>query len=146
MGDYGLVATSIDSAAKAGIYVAYVGSDPYSGMGRDIFADPDSFESWKAGQFWAGSGMTSDQIMIPMDARCTASPTGTSDYVYYSEGGMSWTVPWVAGLYAIACQVKPSVTREEFWATAKATAVTNKAGFGKIVNPEGLIAALQQKN
>jgi hypothetical protein len=146
MGDYELARRSIEAAMEQGIYVAYVGSDPYMGMGRDPMADPDSFDSWKAGQFWAGGGTGSDQIMIPMDARCTASPTGTSDYVFYSEGGMSWTVPWVAGLYALACQVKPSVTRREFWATAAATAVTNNAGFGKIMNPGALIAALQERN
>ncbi len=146
MGDYELVEKSIDAAAREGIYVVYVGSDPYAGMGRDSMADPDSFESWKAGQFWAGSTMASDRIMIPMDARCTASPAGTSDYVFYSEGGMSWTVPWVAGLYAIACQVKPSVTRTEFWSAAAATAVTNTAGFGKIINPEGLMTALAGRN
>jgi hypothetical protein len=146
MGDYELARRSIEAATEQGIYVAYVGSDPYMGMGRDPMADPDSFDSWKAGQFWAGGGTGSDQIMIPMDARCTASPTGTSDYVFYSEGGMSWTVPWVAGLYALACQVKPSVTRGEFWATAAATAVTNNAGFGKIMDPEALIAALQERN
>ena len=44
-----------------------------------------------------------------MDSRCTASPTGINDYVYYREGGMSWTVPYLAGLYALACQVNPDI-------------------------------------
>jgi hypothetical protein len=51
-----------------------------------------------------------------MDSRCTASPTGTEDYAFYREGGWSWCIPYIAGLYALACQVRPEITPEVFWA------------------------------
>jgi hypothetical protein len=54
----------------------------------------------------------------------TASPTGNDDYVFYSEGGWSWAVPYVAGLYALACQVKPDITPAVFWAKALETGDT----------------------
>lgn len=50
-----------------------------------------------------------------MDSRCTASPTGINDYVYYREGGMSWTVPYLAGLYTLACQVNPDIILDVFF-------------------------------
>jgi len=87
--------------------------------------------------------------MVPMDSRCLASPTGDSDYAFYRNGGMSWAVPWVAGLYALACQVNPQVTPEIFWETARKTAVITKiqrdgkaVEFGPVVNPRGLLEAL----
>lgn len=89
--------------------------------------------------------------MVPMDSRCTAAPNGDTDYVFYSSGGMSWAVPWIAGIYALACQVKPDITPELFWETAQKTSVAARTEidgsteqFGRIVNPEGLLAALQQ--
>lgn len=55
----------------------------------------------------------------------------------------------IAGLYAMACQVKPDVTPESFWKAALATGDTvtlSKDGrtysFGKIVNPPKLIESL----
>ena len=78
-----------------------------------------------------------------MDSRCAASPTGPNDYGYCTGAGMSSTVPWVAGLYVLACQVKPPVTREKFRAAAFSTAITNNLGFGLIINPAGLIDALK---
>jgi hypothetical protein len=53
-----------------------------------------------------------------MDSRCTASPTGNEDYVFYREGGWSWSIPYIASLYALACQVRPQITPEVFWAKA----------------------------
>ncbi len=146
---------SIRRAREKGIYTAYVGSDEYSGMGRVPTSDPDDFKNYIPGAFLSNafySGrLAASEIWIPMDSRCTASPTGTEDYVYYSEGGMSWTVPYVAGLYALACQVKPDVTPELFWDIARKTGSTNeilKDGkaykFGKIVDPVKLIESLSK--
>jgi len=84
------------------------------------------------------------------DYRCTASPTGVEDYVFYKEGGMSWAVPYVAGLYALAYQVNPDITPDIFWEEAFNTSDTvsidnsTKNTFGKIVNPARLIEKLRK--
>jgi hypothetical protein len=49
-----------------------------------------------------------------MQARTTATPTGKEDYVFDVPGGMSWTVPYLAGMYALAAQVRPDITPEVF--------------------------------
>ena len=85
-----------------------------------------------------------------MDSRCTASPTGVNDYVFYRKGGMSWSVPYVAGLYALACQVKPDITPNIFWNEAFLTGDTisvntsEKQELGKIINPVKLIEKLHK--
>ena len=83
----------------------------------------------------------------PADHGLTGGP---SEYAYFSEGGTSWTVPWIAGLYALACQVKPDVTFAEFLDAAQATAEpisiwrseTEEFPYGKTVNPAALLEEL----
>ena len=90
-------------------------------------------------------------LMIPMDSRCTASQSGINSYVFYKDGGWSWSIPYIAGLYALACQVKPSVTPQEFWYKALETGDlieiernNKKYKFGKIVNPVKLMEVLKK--
>ena len=92
-----------------------------------------------------------EQLMVPILPRTLASPTGTKDYVYYGRGGWSWGVPYIAGLYALACQVRPDVTPEIFWSEALKTGEPRKIiregkeYSGKIINPLKLIEALSNK-
>lgn len=83
-----------------------------------------------------------------MDARCVASPTGEKDYVFYASGGWSWSIPYIAGLYVLACQAKKDITPVEFWDAAVKTGNEFKINFkrfGVIVNPEKLIDSLSEK-
>jgi hypothetical protein len=95
----------------------------FHGLGRDTMADPNDFSSFKPGSWWAAMFWGGQQrfapgkrLLVPMDARTTASPTGIDHYVHYDSGGWSWSVPWIAGLYALACQIDPAITPERFWA------------------------------
>lgn len=92
-----------------------------------------------------------DYVLFPTDYRVTAAPNGNGDYVSYVNGGLSWAVPYAAGLYALAAQVYPPLTPELFWQTARETAVaaTVKTPQGKtysakyLVQPQRLIKKLQ---
>lgn len=157
------IESAIRRARAAGIAVVCVNSrdpllEPWVGMGRTPYGDPDSPEDCRPGAFWEESlyngeyrGGDGSLLLVPMDRRTTASPAGPEEYAYFSEGGMSWAVPWVAGLYALACQVKPEVTFEEFLAAAQATAhpvsiwkdENTEYPYGKVVDPAALLAALE---
>ena len=137
---------SIEKAKQEGIYTVYVGSDPYSGLGRNPLKSADDITSYTRGESWKNMQYDNSELLIPMDSRCTASPTGVKDYVFYREGGISWTVPYVAGLYALACQVKPDITPDVFWEEAFNTSDTvyGRKKLGKIVNPVKLIEKLEE--
>ena len=87
-----------------------------------------------------------------MDSRTTASQTGADEYVFYREGGESWAVPWIAGVYALVCQVNPSVTPEQFWDIAMKTGrwkkVTSESGvtysLGSIIDPPAIIGEMEK--
>jgi hypothetical protein len=85
-----------------------------------------------------------------MDSRTAASPAGADEYVFYRIGGFSWTVPYIAGVYALAVQADPAITPERFWALAVRTGRTielNHSGMtkplGPIIDPIRLIRAIQ---
>ena len=161
MKGYADMVAAVDEAKRAGIFVISMSiQDSYGwnmiGMGRNALADPNDFGSYTIPVLWSGknynpSVFSSNYLLIPMDARTTASPTGTQDYVFYSEGGLSWTAPYLAGVYALACQVDPKITPEEFWSTAirtgKRTQIEHDGkpyAFGVILDPQAVMATLHK--
>lgn len=158
---YEEMTAAVDEAKETGIFVVSSSlSETYGwnfhGLGRDALSDPNTFESYQPGSWWQGrfyeEGLPADVILVPMDSRTTASPTGVEDYVFYRRGGWSWSIPYLAGMYALAVQVRPDVTPEEFWETALETGQTiqlqhagNDYEFGVILDPQALIEALQSK-
>ena len=124
----------------------------FQGLSKIPLADSNDFNSYVPGSWWKHQvkfiGKNS-YVMAPMDFRCTASPTGPEDYVVYAQGGWSWTIPYLAGVYALACQVNPEITYDEFWKVAIKSGIIiklkdyNNIDFGKIINPVKLIEEIQ---
>jgi len=159
------VNAAVKRAEKAGVFVISSmlqrtsgGRMNLAGLGRQAYGDPNDLASFGPGAFWAndfygGNPILAEQtLLVPMDARCTASPTGSDDYIYYTNGGLSWSVPYVAGLYALACQIRPDISPKGFWSASLATGDTvqiERDGFsrslGKIVNPVRLMEKLAGK-
>lgn len=141
---------SAEKARQEGIYTVYVNTDLFMGLGRDPLENPDDINSYSKGKYWSSDRYpyNNDKLLVPMDSRCTASPTGTEDYVFYREGGISWAVPYVAGLYALACQVNPDITPEVFWReaynTSETITINDNQELGKIVNPVKLIERIEE--
>ncbi len=156
---YDEVIAAVNRAKEEGIFVvssSLYKTDGYDfmGLGRDRLSDPNSPDSYKPSEFWTNGFNYGDNrtLLVPMDSRATASPTGQGDYVFYSQGGISWAIPYVAGLYALSCQVDPDITPNEFWNVALTTGTTidlehNGKIFklGKIVNPVKLMESLKSK-
>jgi hypothetical protein len=90
-------------------------------------------------------------LLVPVNSRTSASPTGTRDYVFFRRGGWSDVEPYLAGLYALACQVRPEITPDLFWETALDTGEPrefrkgDKTYDGRIVDPVRLIERLHGK-
>lgn len=158
---YEEVIKAVERAKNNGIFVVtsslaetYYGFN-FMGLGRDINEDPNKFNSYRPGLFWNdlyynNPDNFSNYLLVPMDSRSVASPTGVDDYVFYRRGGLSWSIPYIAGLYALSCQVKPDITPEEFLKAAVDTGEIITYGddikyeLSKIVNPEKLIKAIKK--
>ena len=122
---YEEVTAAVERAKKEGVFVIssslrYTHGMRFHGLARDPLSNPEDPASYYPVTAW-GPGLAEPTLLIPMDARTAAAPTGAGDYAFYRQGGWSWVAPYLAGLYALACQVKPDVTPELFWEKALAT-------------------------
>lgn len=155
---YKAITAAVEDAKAAGMFVVCsslesVHGFKFHGLSRDPLADPDVFTSYEPGTWWAkdyyeGARFT-DRLLAPMGSRTTASFGGPDEYVFYRQGGWSWTIPYIAATYALAVQVDPSITPERFWKTAMQTGQTielqhdgETIPLGPILDPVALIAAL----
>ena len=85
------------------------------------------------------------EIIVPSDYRTMASSwSKKGQYMYNGKGGMSWSVPYLAGLFALALQINPNLQKEEIAEIIKKSAVVNNKGL-KIVNPEGIIELAKKR-
>lgn len=84
-----------------------------------------------------------DKIIIPNDYRTVASWRGNNEYTYYGKGGLSWAVPYLAGLFALALQTNPNVSGEAIAEAINKTALVNKRGL-KVVNPKGMVESMRK--
>jgi hypothetical protein len=157
---YDEITAAVKEAQAAGMLVVSssleeVHGFKFNGLGRSPLADPDSFESYELGLFWARAfsknKRLADRLLIPMDSRTTASPCGVDEYVFYRQGGWSWSIPYIAGMYALAVQVDPNITPERFWSLAIETGrkieiehAGEMVSLGPILDPVALIDALQK--
>ncbi|MBU5437796.1 S8/S53 family peptidase [Tissierella sp. MSJ-40] len=157
---YEEITSSVEEAKKQGIFVVSTVLDEtygysFHGLGRDPLKNPDEFSSYEPGSWWIDNfyGMPDNYLLVPMDSRTMARQTGKEDYGFYRQGGLSWAVPYIAGLYALCCQVEPDITPDVFWEKALETGETitfekgdNKYELGKIASPLELIRSLQSGN
>ena len=158
---YGAITAAVNRAKREGVFVISTALEEtydlaFHGLGREPMADPEPAASYGPGMWWAQNPWDTrlsngQRLLVPMDARCVASPTGPEDYAVNSQGGWSWCVPWIAGLYALACQVDANVTPEEFWSAALKTGQVRSlqhegkaVSFGPVANPVALIERLQR--
>ena len=155
------ITAAVNEANAAEIFVIssslrYTNNLDFHGLGRNPLADPDDFMSYEPGLWWQKDfyqkGTLEQTLLVPMDSRTVASPTGTEDYFFNRVGGWSWSIPYLAGMYALAVQVKPDITPAEFWDVALSTGRTIHIGhngkdyeFGVILDPQALIKELQSK-
>ena len=152
---------AIARAKEQGVFIVSTALEEHYGLNtcganRNPQADVNNPDSYEAGAFWKEDGYSPDidkasLLLVPMDHRTVADFKDNSSYRYEgNDGGMSWSTPWLAGSYALAKQVNPDITPEEFWEKALETSDecrNNDTGeyVGRIINPEKLIEAIQKK-
>jgi hypothetical protein len=160
---YAETVAAVTRAKRDGVFIVSTSIEQdyqlaFHGLGREALSDPNDFNvygpgSWWGPMFWGGQQQFApgNRLLVPMDCRALASPTGTNDYVFYWSAGWSWSVPWIAGLYALACQIRPDLTPDVFWAEALKTGRTTQVrrastelAFGTVADPVALIDRLSQ--
>ena len=91
---------------------------------------------------WGGGRPT--LVYVPSSGRTVACTFDPAQYVYYSTGGLSWTMPYTMGLYAIAVSIDPTLTQKELRNMIVDTAYPFQEGK-LLVNPVGFVAAALER-
>ena len=109
--------------------------------------DPDDLTLVKVGFKDTGEGrmIPSDDLFVPSSSRTVAEQylQNEPSYTYNGNGGLSWSIPYAAGVLAMGFQLRPEVTGEDMLACLMDTAYVREDGF-RIINPPAFIEALQQ--
>jgi hypothetical protein len=138
--DRHLWAGAVQRARDQGILV--VSCDPANlriGMlKRDLTRDPELAASYPRQLFFGGR----DALFVPAGNRTTAYFSGPEDYLFWRDGGLSWTVPYLAGLAALAFQENPDLKPQDIPVLWRKTATDAAAGL--VVNPPAFIEAVRK--
>lgn len=146
---YAELQAAIKEADRQGILVLTTSTGQFydfdlMGLHRSYFDDPDDPFSYRPAN-WLNESLdlsASNFVFVPCGSRTYASCTGPQNYEICYSGGMSWAVPWTAGLYALCCQVKPDITPNEFVCLIKDASYNEKEIH--IVDPCSIISSLQE--
>lgn len=132
---------AVAACEQAGIMVWFCGE-----YGAGAFlpmsdrSDPENL-TWAD---WVSPGDIPDLVYVPAGSRTTAGTLENAKYIYWSDGGLSWTMPYMLGLYAIIDEIDPTLTQDQIRSLVKQTAYKNSAGM-QIVNPVELVATVLER-
>jgi serine protease AprX len=81
-----------------------------------------------------------DRLLVPSAPRTTAEEydKGDCSYQYCGTGGLSWSIPYCAGVLALGWQIRPELTPKQMRELLFKSAYTKKDG-AKIIHPEKFI-------
>jgi hypothetical protein len=118
------------------IWPAYFRSSPVEGPAGCEIGHPDS--KWK-------SNVPDDRLFVPTCPRTSAEQytENQAGYAYWGQGGLSWAIPYCAGVLAMGWEVKPDATPEQMKELLLKTAYKTKDG-AKIINPLKFIRMVEK--
>jgi len=129
--------SAVEKAHQNGILV--VTCDPYFlryvTLERLVGTDPDD-----PNNYTFDSGVNA--LYVPASNRSMASHRGIDVYTFDTRGGNSWTVPYLAGLAAMAFQIHPEISPDRIVTLFQETATQTKQG--RVINPRGFIEAVKR--
>lgn len=111
---------------------------------RLINSDPDSPESYVYDRNRAL--VNSTDILVPSGGRTMAGFCGHDNYIYSGVGGLSWSTPYLVGVYALAKQIMPNLTAQHFFDVVRQTGFSDtKFGNNIVIQPQKIIEYLQNE-
>jgi hypothetical protein len=136
---------AIKDAEAAGILVVDV-VHPFKLMLATIepYQDRENPANWGPDPRFTGQPPDTT-LLVPADNRTTASVlmSGRLSYIYWAQGGMSWTVPYVVGTLALGWEADPHLTNENAVKYLVDSGTPSPNG-GRVINPAGFLELVKQ--
>jgi predicted outer membrane repeat protein len=85
-----------------------------------------------------------EEILVPASPRTSAEESYEADFSYHytGRGGVSWSMPYCAGVLAMGWQICPELTGDQMVDLLSLTAYTAESG-AQIINPPAFISFLE---
>lgn len=87
---------------------------------------------------WGGGN-----VVVPSSGRTGAGFEAADNYYYWAQGGLSWTMPYVLGLYSIVNEIDPSLTKDDLLTMLSETAT--EANGISIINPVEFVSSALER-
>lgn len=100
--------------------------------------DPENVAKCTAGAPGYPPSIDSEGIHVPSSCRTTAQHYdyhGRDSYIYWGRGGLSWSIPYCAGVLAMGWQIRPDLSSDEMVDVLFQSAYINSDGVS-IINPQ----------
>lgn len=141
-----LYTKAVELALNEGIMVIDCRSESTGFIGPAYYdpTDPDNIKKCKYGWPNVDADIPKEFIGVPCSFRTVAecySP-GEQSYAYWGTGGLSWSIPYAAGVFALGWQVNPELSNETMLSILNQTAYIKKDG-SKIINPVAFVDAVK---
>jgi Subtilisin-like serine proteases len=141
---------AVDAAFDAGILVidCRVGFDSgFVSPGYGDIDNRDNFTKYNTGFPDNPSDYANEyEIYVPTSLRTSAGQYYTDDthYVYWGKGGLSWGVPYAAGVLALGWQLNPDIDFVQMHSILYHTSYINENG-AHIINPTAFIEYIEER-
>ena len=139
---------AVEAAQAAGIVVLDCRTGEETGFIASAFFDPTAREDPTACTGgWPSNPMTvsPSEIGVPCSYRTVAEEywEGETSYQYDGSGGLSWGIPYAAGVLALGWQVAPELDGETMLQLLKDSCATARDG-SRIIDPTAFIEAVRE--
>ncbi len=131
-----LFVEAVEACEEAGIMVWFCGD--YAVASFVPFSDRNDLNNLYSD--YQNGGWNPELVYVPGSGRSAAAETGYRQYIYWSSGGLSWTMPYILGLYAIVLEIDPAMTKDDIRTLVKETAYESVQGL-RIVDPLAFVCA-----
>ena len=102
--------------------------------------NPDNLYNEK----WWDQSSKPKLVYIPAATRTSAATQNNNKYIYWGEGGLSWTMPYALGVYADALAIDPTLTKSDIEKLIVDTATNNANGL-RVINPVEFVAVVLER-
>ncbi len=106
--------------------------------------DKNDANQYEVAHWFKSAAIGKDAFFVPTGGRTTATGhrNDVKHYAYWTDGGLSWAVPYVVGTIALGLQIDPDLTKEKAFEFLKQSQIPYRNGG--IINPEGFLKLVKQ--
>jgi subtilisin family serine protease len=127
----------LDLAESKGIYVIHCSAE-ILGARCPVFGDQDDPAGYQLWSHMRGREFSPPGVLYaPVDNRTTAHFRADDAYIFWSQGGLSWAAPFIAGVATLGIQENPDLTPAQIKQQLLATGTPFNQG--KLINPKRFV-------